>query len=387
MRQNCGEETGMGNFCRKKVLAACLCFLLAVPLLPAQGAKVSADERAKLEAAVSRFMAANSIPGLSVAVVENGEQIWSAGFGMADLENFVPATAETLYRLASVSKPLTAVGAMELWERGKLDLDVPVQKYCPAFPRKEAPITTREVLGHLAGIRHYKSEAEDDPEVYNVRHFDDPITAGLKFFAQDPLVSKPGTQFHYSTHGYTLVGCVMEGASGEKYVPFMQANVFLPAGMAQTQVDDRYAIILHRTRFYQKDKAGKIVNADFLDSSYKIPGGGWLSSAQDMAKFEAAVLNDRLLRRATRDVMWTPLKPSNGSADTYALGWGSAVDGGIAKVGHTGGQQGTSTAILLAPDQRAGVVVLINLEEADADALAKELLQIVLSNRNNDSGK
>jgi len=369
----------MNRNCPKAgILVVSLCLLVVPFLVFAQDAKVASAERARLEAAVSRFMAANSVPGLSAAVVQDGEYLWSAGFGLADLENSVPANAQTLYRLGSVSKPLTAVGAMELWESGKLDLDAPAQKYCPAFPQKEAPITTREVLGHLAGIRHYKSDAEDDPEVYNVRHFDDPIAAGLKFFANDPLVAKPGTHFTYSTHGYTLVGCVMEGASGEKYVPYMVASVFLPAGMTQTQADDRYAIIAHRTRFYQKDKAGKIVNADFLDSSYKIPGGGWLSSAEDMARFEVAVLNNRLLRHGTRDLMWTPLKPSDGTEDTYGLGWGTTNDAGVAEVGHTGGQQGTSTAIFLAPGRQAGVVVLINLEEADAGALAKELLQIAL---------
>jgi CubicO group peptidase (beta-lactamase class C family) len=298
---------------------------------------------------------------------------------MADLENSVPATSETLYRLASVSKPLTATAAMQLWEHGKLDLDAPVQKYCPAFPQKEGPITTRELLGHLAGIRHYHPNSENDPEVYNIKHFDNPIDAGLKFFENDPLLSKPGTQFHYSTHGYTVVGCAIEGASSEKYIDYLRENVFLPAHMTHTLVDDRYKIIAHRTCFYQKDKAGKVVNADFLDSSYKIPGGGWLSSAEDIAQFEAAILNDRLISRATRELMWTPQKPSDGSEDSYGLGWGTVKDAGVAAIGHTGGQQGTSTAILLAPDQRAAVVVLINMEDVSADAIAKELLKIVLS--------
>jgi serine beta-lactamase-like protein LACTB len=380
MKRACHENSKRRYRGPTKILVACLCFTMAIAIVFAQDSKVSPDERVKLEGAISRFMATNSVPGLSAGIVQNGEYVWSAGFGMADLENFVPANGQTLYRLASVSKPLTAVGAMELWERGKLDLDALVQKYCPAFPvKKDAPITTREALGHLAGIRHYKSEAEDDPEVYNVKHFNDPIASGLKLFANDPLVAKPGTHFNYSTHGYTLVGCVIEGASGEKYVPYMRDDVFLPAGMTQTEVDDRYAIIVHRTRFYQKDKAGKIVNADFLDSSYKIPGGGWLSSAEDMAKFEAAVLNDRLIRRTTRDVMWTPRKPSDGSENTYALGWGTTADAGVAEVGHTGGQQGTSTAIFVAPDRRAGVVVLVNMEEVPANTLARELLQIVMS--------
>jgi CubicO group peptidase (beta-lactamase class C family) len=148
--------------------------------------------------------------------------------------------------------------------------------------------------------------------------------------------------------------------------------------MAQTQFDDRFAIIPYRSRFYEKKESGTVVNADFLDSSYKIPGGGWLSSAEDMARFEVAILNDKLVRRATRDLMWTPLKPTDGSKDEYALGWGNSTEEGIRAVGHNGGQQGTSTAFIIAPEQRAGAVVLINMEGAPADELAKELLKIAV---------
>ena len=121
-----------------------------------------------------------------------------------------------------------------------------------------------------------------------------------------------------------------------------------------------------------------MVNADFLDPSYKIPGGGWLSSAEDLARFEVALLTDRLVRRATRDVMWTPLKPSDGSEDTYGLGWGVVKNASVTEVAHSGSQQGTSTDTVLAPDQRAGVVVLINTEDVGASSLAKELMKIVL---------
>ena len=185
--------------------------------------------------------------------------------------------------------------------------------------------------------------------------------------------------FHYSTQGYTLVGCVIEGASGAKYVTFMRENVFGPAKMEQTQADDRFAIIPYRTRFYEKKDSGAVRNADFLDSSYKIPGGGWLSSAEDMARFEAAILSDKLIRRATRDLMWTPLKPSDGSPNGYALGWGwgEHKEHEVAGVGHTGGQQGTSTAFVIAPDVRAGVVVLTNMEDQPAGDLAREILNII----------
>ena len=344
----------------------------------AQQPQLSPAKRTHIEAAVTRFMATTHVPGLSVAVVENGEYEWAAGFGFADVENNAPATEHTLFRLASISKSLTATAAIQLWDRGQLDLDAPVQKYCPAFPQKPSPITTREAMGHLAGIRHYKSGSQDDLEGGNTKHFDNPIQAGLDFFKNDPLVSEPGKQFHYSTQGYTLVGCVIEGASSARYVDFMRQNVFLPAGMDHTQADDRFAILPYRTRFYQKTASGTVQNADFLDSSYKIPGGGWLSSAEDMAKFEVAILNDKLIKRSTRDLMWTPLKPSDGSKDTYGLGWDAGNEDGIAAVGHSGGQQGTSTQFLIAPAPRAGVVVLTNMENADPEKLAWEILKVLV---------
>jgi serine beta-lactamase-like protein LACTB len=358
-------------------------FLLADVLLSApsvaQSSHLAPEKRAQLESAISRFMAANSTPGVSVAVVENGAEAWSAGFGSADLENFVPATAHTLYRLGSISKSITAAATLLLWQQGKLDLDAPVRQYCPAYPQKDAPITTRELLGHLGGIRHYKSESQDDLEGGNTRHFLNPIQGGLDFFKNDPLLAKPGTEFHYSTQGFTLVGCAIEGASGEKYADYVRKNVLTPAGMTHTVVDDRFAIIPYRTRFYSRDKSGAISNADFIDSSYKIPGGGWLSSADDMAQFEVAILNDRIIARSTRDLMWTPLKPADGKEDSYALGWGTGRSLGVFDVGHAGDQQGTSTFFMIVPERRAGVVVLINLDGTGASDLAIEIMKIVLA--------
>jgi serine beta-lactamase-like protein LACTB, mitochondrial len=360
-------------------IVQCL-FCLLASAANAQQPKLAAEKLSRIQSAISKFMTATHVPGVAVSVVENGEYEWAQGFGMADLENSVPVTEHTLFRLASISKPITATAAMQLWERGQLDLDAPIQEYCPSFPRKSAAITTRELLGHLAGIRHYKAGGQDDPEVGNTRHFDDPIQAGLNFFKDDPLLSAPGSHFHYSTQGYTVAGCVIEGASGAKYVDFVRRNVIVPAGMEQTQTDDRFAIIPHRTRFYEKTVSGSGRNADFLDSTYKIPGGGWLSSAEDMARFEVAILHDKLVRRATRDLMWTPLKPSDGSEDNYGLGWGVSNADGFLEVGHTGGQQGTSTAFYVAPASRDGAVVLINMENAGASDLAREILRIVVTN-------
>jgi len=355
-----------------------VCFFLLVTCSAFSQTQLSAEKRTQIEAAVTKFMASTQVPAVAVAVVENGEYEWGQGFGLDDVENNVPASEHTLFRLGSISKPLTAVGAMQIWERGQFDLDAPVQKYCPSFPQKPWPITTRQVMGHLSGIRHYRGESQDDPEIGNTKHFDDPIQAGLDFFKNDPLVSEPGKAFHYSTQGYTLVACVMEGASKTKYLDYMQKNVLAAAGMEHTQVDNRFTIIPYRTRFYRQTKSGTVENADFLDSSYKIPGGGWLSSAEDMAYFEVAILHGKLMKRATRDLMWTPLKPAEGKPNGYALGWGTFTADGVLYVGHSGGQQGTSTDFLMAPEKQAGVVVLTNMENVSANELSTKVLRILL---------
>ena len=354
-------------------------FLLALSSISAvaQEDSISTAKRAQIEKAVSAFITANSVPGVSIAIVQNGQSAWSAGFGVADLEDSAPATASTLYRLGSISKSITAVAILQLYERGKLDLDAPVQKYCPAFPQKDSPITSRQLLGHLSGIRHYNKDGKGDVPDDSARHFAS-MEESLQLFASDQLLSKPGAQFHYSTYGYTLLGCVLEGAASQKYTDFVRENVFHPAEMEHTQADDFFTIIPHRTRWYHRDKTGAVRNAGVLDSSYKIPGGGLISSADDMAKFEVALLADKLLKRSTRDLMWTVGHPTEGQPSRYALGWFIADKFGVHTAGHSGGQQGTDTDFIIAPDCNLGVIVLANMDNVNTSTLADSLLKITL---------
>src|SRR5215471_16130013 len=184
------------------------------------------------------------IPGLSLTVAVDGKIAYSKGFGFADLEERVPAWPSTKFRIGSISKPLTAVGLMELVEAGKIDLDAPVQKYVPSFPDKGAPITVRMVAGHLAGIRHYK-----DDEFLIGKHYET-MTAGLQIFQNDPLVSPPGTKFNYSTYGYDLLGAMIESVTGQSFPAYMQAQVFGPLGLVHTIADQNATIIEQRSRFY-----------------------------------------------------------------------------------------------------------------------------------------
>lgn len=359
-----------------KYAISCLLTVFCTAALAAQQKEFPLEKRLAIEKAVASFMSANSVPGLSAAVVLDGER-WSQGFGMADLENSSPANSSTLFRLGSVSKPISATAVLQLWEHGKLDLDAPVQEYCPEFPQKEWPITTRELLGHIGGIRHYSPDGRGDIPEDSARHFGS-LKESLSIFANDPLVAKPGAKFNYSTYGYTLVGCVLEGAASEKFMDFLRKNVLGPAGMDQTRDDDSFAVIPHRSRWYHKDKSGIVRNAGVLDSSYKTPGGGIISSANDMGEFEAAILTDKLLKRRTRDLMWASEKTTDGKETGYGLGWGIVDKFGLHIFAHTGGQQGTSTAIAVVPGRNAGVVVLCNMDDVDVNQLAMQILRVTV---------
>lgn len=160
----------------------------------------SADAAARADSAVKEFQTRSLAPAITVAVAIDGKIVYSKGFGSADIENEVKATPETLIRTGSIAKPISAVAAMTLVEAGKLDLDAPVQKYCPAFPQKQWTVTTRQVLGHISGIRHYKED-----EIGSTKHYAN-MSDGFAIFANEPLLFEPGTKYSYSTYGYTVGG-------------------------------------------------------------------------------------------------------------------------------------------------------------------------------------
>lgn len=348
------------------------CLALALTLIawmPATGqtdAALPADKITKIETAISSLMSRQSIPALSVAVVQNDQIRFQGGYGMADLENFVPAKALTAYRIASVSKSLTAVAAMQLAEKGKLDLDAPVQKYVPSFPAKNFPVTTRQLLAHLSGIRNYRQGEGERTNRYNS------LTDALSIFKDDPLDFEPGTRFSYTTFGYTLLGAVIEGASGMTFADYLRDNIFKPAGMQRTQVDDLYAIIPNRARGYtprvfaQFD--GNYRNPILMDSSYKTPGGGLVSTAGDLARFAIAAQNGVLIKPETFAEMSKSQKTRDGRETGYGYGWyvGGGGTTGFSSdpdaVWHGGVQPGFTSNLWILPKKRFALVVLTNLE-------------------------
>jgi CubicO group peptidase (beta-lactamase class C family) len=325
-----------------------------------------------IEKTITAFMADEHAPSVSVAIVKDGKIAWTGAYGLSDLENFVPAKTSTMYRLASISKPITATAIMQLVQGGKIDLDAPAQKYCPAYPQKQWTITTRELLGHLAGVRHYKSEEEN----HSTRHFTS-IVDSLDFFKSEPLDLEPGTKFKYSTFGFSILGCEVEGASGTSYMDYVQRNIFQPAHMQHIRSDDTYAIIPNRARGYRKNESSEVVNTDLADTSNKIPGGGLISTPTDLADFAIASMKGTLVTKATEEEMWTPQKTRDGKSTAYGLGWGIGELKGKKKIAHSGGQPGTSTDLVMLPDLDLAVAVMCNLEDAHSDQLADKILEQV----------
>ena len=311
---------------------------------------------ARIESLINPAMVANSIPGLSVAVVTQHTLRWSNGYGMADLENFVPAKPITVYRLASVSKPITAVAVMQLVEQGKLDLDAPIRRYVPEFPEKPWPITIRQLLSHQGGIRNWTED-----EFVGTRHYAT-LAESISMFQDDPLVHEPGTHTTYSSLGYTLLGRAIEAASGQTFGEYMRLNLFEPAGMEWTRPDDVLTIIPNRARGYRLTGGGALLNSPLSDTSNRVPGGGLVGTAEDVGAFAAALLSGRLISPQSLQLMMTPQRTRSGKATGYGLGLVVGRHAGQREAYHAGGQSRVSTLFYMRPDRGLAVVLLTNVE-------------------------
>ncbi len=311
--------------------------------------------------------ALDQIPGISCAAFVGDELVFARGFGFSDVENQVAATERTVYRLASISKPIAAVLAMQLVEQGDLDLDGDVADLVAEWPRKRWPVTTRQLLGHLGGVRHYQGEAE------SARRYRDQRTA-LHRFAADPLLHEPGTRYRYSTYGFNLVAAVVEVRRGRSFPEVLAARVAGPSSAATLQDDDQRRIIAHRSQGYVR-RGGELQNSGLMDSSYKLGGGGLCSSAPDLARFAQALLAGKLVSKEFLEQMWTPQRTASGAATGYGLGFSVGALDGDRLVGHSGAQSRVSTILQMLPDRGVGVVVMCNLERVKLGGLAKQLLR------------
>jgi len=325
-------------------------------MAPAPGPWQGAVDRAR-EMILDR-MEAQAVPGLSVAVGVSGEIVWAEGFGWADLENRVPVWPSTKFRVASISKSLTAGAVGRLVEEGKLDLDAPVQTYVPSFPQKEWPVTTRLLGGHLGGVRHYRNG-----EFESMIHYDD-VVDGLAIFADDPLIHEPGTAYEYSTYGWNLISAVVQAAAGEPFLDYMRRVVFEPIGMHETVAEHVDSLIYHRSRAYLQNPDGRIVNAPYVDNSNKWSGGGFLSTASDLVRYGFAYLGNDFLKPETIELLWTSQHTRGGERTGYGIGWRENIEDGRRIISHTGGAMGGTTVLVIFPEEAVVVAILTNIQDA-----------------------
>lgn len=329
-------------------------------------------------------------PSLQIAVARDGQVIFEAAYGLADLEQNVPATVHSRYRSASVSKWMTATAALALAERGELDLDAPIQRYCAQFPEKSSPITTRDLLRHESGIRHevdygaairiagndearFALELRRDRELLSeyTRYSD--LVSPLESFKADPLAFEPGTSWLYSSPGYRVVGCVLEGASARSYTDLLRELIFERAKMTETLPDDAWAIVPNRVAGYHLERGKPLRRAEMTDVSGNLPAGGHLSTATDLVRFADAFIRGKLVSDATVALMlpdslhterpqneaWRDALPSRENYGYGVMGFPSIRGRWI---GHTGRQPGASVIVIASPDKRLSVAVMTNVK-------------------------
>lgn len=329
---------------------------------------------AEIERHIELQMKEQSLVGLSVAVGVDGQLVWTRGFGLADLEHDVPATEDTVYRFASVSKPITAAAVLQLAETGKVDLEAAVATYVQDWPEKRWPVTVRQLLCHQGGVRHY---LETDP-VQNVRAYAT-ATEALHVFSSDPLVAEPGTEYSYSSYGYNLLGAVVEGGSGMPFVEYLKKHIFPSAGTQAMQDDASHRIVKNRARGYTRT-GGQVRNANLVDTSYKAGAGGLCGTAADLVRFAHAFRAGKIVPDEARDLAWTRQTIASGKETGYGLGWFVGADkSGRRIVRHGGAQTGALASLVYFVDDEVVVAMLCNSEWCDPPSIVLPVLRMLVT--------
>ena len=346
-------------------LVACWCSLAQAP--------AAQSRKEALREVCETFLANEHIVGMSVAVVDDGEIIFEHAFGERDREAKLAAGPDTLFRLASVSKPVTATLALELVEQRKLDLEAPLSKLLPDLGEPLAKLSPIQLLSHTSGVRHYQALKLDNGTQHRT------TAQALALFARDPLLFEPGTKHSYSTHAFTLAVAAIEAASGASFVERVRA-LAERAGAPSLDCEVASESKPKRSALYALSKSGEpVLCGQREDLSWKYGGGGLESTASDLARFADAVLRAKVVSEESRDRMWTRTKLADGSLTGYGLGWGVSTKG--ERLSHTGSQQGASSALLVLREEGIVIAVLANTQGAGVNDLVSRLRESLSASR------
>lgn len=335
----------------------------AAPIQP--GAFASAvDESRRL----ARALVVNeNLAGLSVAVAHDGELVWAEGFGFADVERRTPVTPFTRFRHGSVSKTLTAAGVALLHDRGRIDLDAPVQQYVPAYPKKPWTVTTRHLMGDVAGVHRIRGDNNDLLPGRHCMGLDDALT----IFADEPLLFRPGTNYRFAIYGWILLTAVVEGAAEEPFHTFMTRDVFEPLGMERTAIEEtdeaEDVTSFYFPRAFMRSALG-LQEASANDYSCYAGAGAFLSTPSDLVRLGSATVKPGLLKPETIAFLQTPLHLETGDSTGFALGW-RAEDVQLAGAPtrmliHRGTPVGGTISVMLLPELGLVIATTSNVTHA-----------------------
>jgi CubicO group peptidase (beta-lactamase class C family) len=336
----------------------------------------AAAEQARL--IVRASVAEQNLPGASVAVAVGGDIVWAEGFGWADLDTHVRVTPDTRFRIGDASVPLTSAAVGLLLENNKLKLDDEIQTYVPDFPKKQWPVTLRQLMAQIAGVR---ADAGDEESLEPCESTAD----GLKRFADRPLLFEPGTGYRASSYGWILVSAAVEAAANDRFFDFMRTQVFDASGMGDTLPDSAAEAIPDRTSFYFPRFAGDTRYGPELaregDHSCFAGAGAFLSTPSDMARFGMAIDSGRLLRPSTVETLQTPQRLTSGQPTDYGLGWKletvSLAGAPTRMAGHGTKRDfiGGTAYLMTLPERSLVVAVTTNTSFADTKSIALKIAE------------
>ena len=328
------------------------------------------DKLASLPAFVEGIRKELGTPGLSIAVALDDKMVYAAGFGLADVENDVPARGDTVYRIASISKTFGATAILQLVDRKKLKVDDLITATVPSFPHA---VTLRQIMTHSSGIRHYKPG-----ENGSMSRFDS-LEDAIKIFKDDPLLFPPNTKNAYSSYAFNLLQGPVEKLSSQPLEAYLGENIFKPSGLTATSLEFGERLVPHRARPYERAKDGALRNSPYVDNSIKWLGGGLLSTAEDLIRFNIALNQGKLVSAESLKLMSVPNKLKDGTVSEYSVGWELSDDKGNHYVDKYGSGTGVSTYLLRIPEKHYAVAVLVNLSHGNIKPFAKRISDAILA--------
>jgi len=332
-----------------------------------------------------------NLPGLSVAVGIGGDVVWAEGFGWADLEKKVKVEPRTRFRIGTASTALTSAAVGLLIEKGQLNLDDEIQPYVPVYPQKQWPVTLRQLMGHVAGVRN---DGGDEGPLLSA-HCEHPVE-GVQAFAKYPLLFEPGTRYRYSSYGWILMSAVVEAAADEPLLTFMRKQIFEPLDMDDTIADSAAEASAHRaTAYFPRFGGDPRYGPDLMreiDYSCYAGSSGFVSTPTDLVRFAIAINSGTLLQPATVQLFQTSQRLASGEETGYGLGWDLETVSLAGKptrvIGHDGDSLGGMVASFMTfPEHGLVVSVMSNTSYADTFAVAVNIAQAFAEQRKSPARK